>query len=335
MPQGERQTPRIFISHRHDDKEIADIIKSTLQEWTNGNISIFQSSDPQCSTKIGEPLSKELADFLADSSVLFLIYTFKREDWEYCMWECGLAMNKNTKPTKITVLQCSDDTPKPFQDKVRVRFTEDEIMKLTEQFHKDPDFFPGYNQALHPKISPETLKKRGTELYNRLKTVIPEKKDEGRRRWDLLQLALDKAEVKKIQNAKDDDSATELSAQTIPAKCVVKDSFGEAFKHFGFDKQEKGIKFGDLVERWLQNACDYPQEWISELYAEMSRAIRNRPAKPTLECLKSLRSGTDWWFFPIINYVNITSGEDMEFDIYLYQIPPDLKDTIYKEKKYK
>lgn len=42
---SKNNTYEIFLSHRHDDKEVADIIRKQLNKWGFDN-KIFQSSSP-------------------------------------------------------------------------------------------------------------------------------------------------------------------------------------------------------------------------------------------------------------------------------------------------
>ena len=327
-PNEEERKRVIFISHRHADKEIADTIRETLGDWSAGRILFFQSSDPQRSTRIGAPLAGELKNALVNADVVLLVYTFNDQDWSYCMWECGVATDPEMERMQVVVFQCTSDTPAPFQDQVRLSVTEeDEIRKFTEQFHKSPDFFPGFGEALSPDIGQDTLDRMSKSLYEKLSKVIPAKKPEERYRWDFFTLALDSMYVRKIRDERDGESAFKLVVETIPNNCIVKEAFGEAFKHFGFDEFEEGKNFADLVNRWEQSVGDSPKEWISELYAEISRAIRNIPAEPTWACLKSARRGADWWFSPVVNHVRILPDDSMEFDIYIYRVPIDLVPT--------
>ena len=321
--EGEERNRTIFISHRHDDKKIADVIRNTLDEWGVGRISIFQSTGTKLSTRVGAPLSAELKNNLVDANVVILVYTFADKDWSYCMWECGVATDPERGHTKIVVFQCTDDMPTPFQDQVRVRITEDEIRKFTEQFHKDPEFFPGFDEAFSPDVKEDSIYRKSRTLYERLIKVVPAEKFEEMYRWDFLTLALDSTSVRRIRD-ESSESVSKLAADIIPKNCVVKKAFGEAFNHFGFAEFKKGTKLVDIISRWEQNAEDSPKKWIPELYAEISRAIRYESAVPAWACLKSVRLGTDWWFSPVITPVRVFPDDSMEFDIHLYRVPANI-----------
>ena len=46
----------VFISHRHADKEVADVINTHLQKWGIAERQIFQSSRPRQGLSPGDPL---------------------------------------------------------------------------------------------------------------------------------------------------------------------------------------------------------------------------------------------------------------------------------------
>jgi hypothetical protein len=58
------QKPRIFISHRFDDKPIADVIRRNLARW--GFDDIYQAGAPGSGPRVGDSLTDELRDVLED-----------------------------------------------------------------------------------------------------------------------------------------------------------------------------------------------------------------------------------------------------------------------------
>ena len=78
---------KLFLSHRHADKAIADVVRKHLGYWNFPDEDIFQSSVAGRGTKIGEPLVGRLKDAIGQSSLVILLYTFVDEDWSYPMWE--------------------------------------------------------------------------------------------------------------------------------------------------------------------------------------------------------------------------------------------------------
>ncbi len=104
--------PTIFISHRHTDSQIANVINKHLRRWGFPPNSIYQSSAATGrGPRIGEPLAQNLLDALSRANAVLLVYTFAKDDWSYCMWECGVATDPQSPNTRIIVFQTTDDIP--------------------------------------------------------------------------------------------------------------------------------------------------------------------------------------------------------------------------------
>ena len=308
--------PEVFISHRHDDRKLADAIRKHLQLWGIKKKSIFQSSDAQGGSRIGDPLSQALQEALHKANLVLLIYTFSDEDWAYVMWEAGVATDP-AKATRIIVFQCTDDRPKPFQDQVRVRITKEDILRFATQFHKDKDFVPG-DPAWDPEIDEGTLRERSDRLYDSLFTRVPAGKLEELSRWDALTLELAPKFVAQVKKIKDAHGARNILEKNL----VVSREYGQPARHFGFNTFTLNPTFANCVDRWREmtgkNAAD---EWIDGLCAEIWRAINNIPSEPTWEYLRSAVPGADWWLYPVLNHARVLRDKTMEFDLYLYQGP--------------
>ncbi|MDQ6815450.1 MAG: hypothetical protein M3040_17085, partial [Bacteroidota bacterium] len=84
--------PLLFISHKHSDSKIADVIRTFVTMSTLGFVDVYQSSTALAEgPKVGRSLNKQLRETLWKASVLILLYTDHEQDWNYCMWECGVA----------------------------------------------------------------------------------------------------------------------------------------------------------------------------------------------------------------------------------------------------
>lgn len=163
---------KIFLSHRHDDKKIADSIRNVLQEWGNGQLKICQSSDVKVNgSKIGMELTDAQKNALTDNNIVILIYTIADNDWYYCMWECGLATNTNGQDTRIVLFQCTHDLSSLHLEHMRVSPTEESVKLFIQDFHKNPTFFPGSDEAFIPEIDEETLDTRSRDLFIQLRGV--------------------------------------------------------------------------------------------------------------------------------------------------------------------
>jgi hypothetical protein len=116
-----RPRPLLFISHRHADREIADVIREFVTFRSAGDVVVHQSSSSDAAApKIGRNINDELKRTLWRTDVLLLVYTRKDHDWDYCMWECGVAMHAESEDTNVIALQCGRQLPRVFADQVGV-----------------------------------------------------------------------------------------------------------------------------------------------------------------------------------------------------------------------
>ena len=73
--------PTVFISHRHADKPIADVVATFLDERSVGAATIHCSSHPNFRRPTtGDNLGLSLTRALRSSDVVVLIFTSEAED---------------------------------------------------------------------------------------------------------------------------------------------------------------------------------------------------------------------------------------------------------------
>src|SRR5512132_3483736 len=111
----------LFISHKHSDSTIAQVLAAFIEERSNGIVKVHLSSSPNFQgPRFGKALNAELREALWRTEVFVLVYTSSDHDWSYCMWECGVASRPQSPNSTIIVFQCGPDVPAPFQDVLRV-----------------------------------------------------------------------------------------------------------------------------------------------------------------------------------------------------------------------
>ncbi|MGH3911893.1 MAG: TIR domain-containing protein, partial [Pseudonocardiaceae bacterium] len=176
IPLRSDDKPVLFISHRHDDRAIADVLRRFIEARTGGRVVVFQSSSSSAKgPQQGENLRNELKRNLWDSSVIILVYTSNDQDWSFCMWECGLAQASGPTNTKAVVFQCTDQFPTPFADQVRVTVrNEQEIERFVNALLTQPAYFPTLGRAVTDfTAGTEPELEAAHELYSALQEVLP------------------------------------------------------------------------------------------------------------------------------------------------------------------
>jgi hypothetical protein len=318
----------IFLSHRHQDKHIADIFRETFEDWSNGKVHVFQSSHAENAITIGEELDDSIKDAIAHSNVVLLIYTTENEDWSWCMYECGLAQDPEAMDTRIVVFHCTEEPPGPLKHLVTVPFDKAAIETLVEDFHRDSKFFPRHTEALAPNLDDDQITERSRELYDKLYAVIPDINAREVQRYDYLTLRLDLDHVTDLRNLDRETSFKETLARArdvIKEKAVIWKVVGEPHAHFNYEVIPEQLKLTELVERWRKESEHAEHEWHEELYEEMARAVLNRKERALAVPFNSLQPDTDTWFLPVVSRFRIIPTERVaEFDVLLCSIRSDV-----------
>ena len=309
----------IFLSHRHDDKPIADIIRRHLNKWGFDN-KIFQSSSPGHGVVPGGQIKEDIKEALRQVKLLILVYTQTDEDWSYCIWECGLATDLNDRKNRVIVFQFPHNkTPKPFEDEEVVKIDESGVKDFVINFFTKEGFFLG-QPAFKPDISNETLETYFDEFYQELKSVKIPGETKKRFRWDFFTLEMKPDDLAKIK----EKSEKEIDEHELASLCKVTGHFGEALKHFGYNSMEENMTLTDLINRWKKKTDDRQDinsEWIIEIKSELLSAIENSPASPEWKYFNSVRYPKTW-YYPVVQLVRLKSDGSMEFIIYCYRNPP-------------
>ena len=310
-----------FISHRHDDYQLADIVRKHLVDWGVEDEDIFQSSHSEGGARIGEPLSQQLREKLREAKVVVLLYTFGDANWAYCMWESGVATNPSKLDTRIVVLQCTPDILGPFESDVVVRVDENEIHRLAHQVHRVDDFWPGL-PALRSAITDGALSDRAARLYSDLREAVPKRRAEQIRRWDSFALRIDRMAAERAIQLTDDDEH-ELCL-FFKKHCVVVDAFGEAMRHFGYQDFQEGLTLEHLATRWTKatrKLDESSDDWLGLLCRQLWRAANNMASENIWKLMRSGREGTNWWLHLPVNLVTINPDSSMDFHIAIYRVP--------------
>ena len=310
-----------FISHRHDDYQLADLVRKHLVDWGVEDEDIFQSSHCEAGARIGESLNQQLREKLREARVVVLLYTFGDANWAYCMWESGVAINPNKLDTRIVVLQCTPDILGPFGSDVVVRVNETEIQRLAHQVHCMDDFWPGL-PALRPAITDKALGDRAQRFHSELREAVPKRRAEQIRRWDSLTLRLGKVAAEcAVQLGEADEQ--ELCC-FFRENCVIVDAFGDAMRHFGYQDFQEGLTLDHLAVRWTQGTrkMDQPSDdWLGLLCRQLWRAANNMASENIWKLMRSAREGTNWWLHLPVNLVTINPDNSMDFHIAIYRVP--------------
>ncbi len=71
------------------------------------------------------------------------------------MYECGLALQRDTPDTIIKVFTCDDSGPPQFEGRVLVKIKDRaDVLRFTNDFLTDAEFFPDFGEKVAPGFNP-------------------------------------------------------------------------------------------------------------------------------------------------------------------------------------
>lgn len=319
--------PVLFISHRHEDRAIADVLRKFIQARTGGRVSVFQSSSPDAEgPKQGKNVNQELRRALWHASVLILIYTTRDQDWSYCMWECGVAQLPEPSDTKTVVFQSGDQFPEVFADQLRVGLRDEQaIEKFVSDLLTDADYFPKRGRAITEfAAGTDPVRDAARELSEELQQVLPAQgaADEEWPPYPQLTLELTDEQVERIRTAQGTpEERLDIARQIIVDEAVVVGGDGQVgriFRARGFPRTPSmpGLPMRDLVESWKADSPTPSSRWIDDMCRQIMATTRNQ--FPTLRW--QLMRGADrmdvTWYGPVVRYVKkVSSRKCSEIDV--------------------
>jgi hypothetical protein len=325
--------PLVFISHKHVDNKIAEVIRSFITMQSGGRVSVFQSSSPWADApKIGRNLNKQLIDTLWHTSILILVYTTAEQDWSYCMWESGVALHPQSPDTKIILFQCANTSPLVFADQVNVNARNlVDIQKFTNEFLTAPDFFPGSDEPI-TKFLPngQEVASAAADLFQKLTPVLPI--EEPPIEWPaypFLQFELELGYANSIRNLIAEDRS-----KLVQQECFIVGADKHCEQLFGVPSFPSGMTFKQLADNWTAKHSESQSRWVEALSIQISAGAMWEFPPTIWEYMQGFGNGAS--YAPVLTRVRKMPGRGcMQFDVYFYKfdVPVGTKGTLSQLQK--
>jgi hypothetical protein len=317
-----KSKPYLFISHKHVDSKIADVISRFVRMNTGGRVKIFQSSSPGADNpKPGDNLNESLKQALWETEVLILVYTNPNQNWHYCMWECGVASHPGSSNTRIIVFQCAGAALSLFSEQVSVNAKNlVDIQKFTNTFLTDPSFFPSYQGPITDhQPSGQEVAEVAAELFQQLQKVLPVEHEEPSEGWPaqpFLRLQMSQELANRICDA-NPEQGLQLVNEFIQNECVVVESDKVAGFLFGANLSN-GMKFGRILSRWKEAYPNSESKWIEALSKQIMAGAQDEFPPSEWELMQGVNNLN--WYAPMLSRVRrIHSQQCIQFDIYFHK----------------
>jgi hypothetical protein len=105
---------RVFVSHKHEDHELAIRVKQALEELC-GTIECFVSGS---SIGAGTDWNREIRQALARSHLLILLFTNPTRNWDWCLYEAGLytRFGEDHVRSVVSIFHPKGEAPRPLSN---------------------------------------------------------------------------------------------------------------------------------------------------------------------------------------------------------------------------
>jgi hypothetical protein len=323
---GER--PLLFISHKHENRAIASVLRDFLEMNTAGAVEVFQSSSEHATApRAGFSLNQELKEALWRASAFILIYTHPDRDWSFCMYEYGVANSPLSPDTRMILLRCCEATPALFAGQVTVNArSREEVEKFVDQLLTDSGFFRGRGEAITRHASKSrTIALLAEKLWTDLQACMPSSDTPKVEEWPaypFIQLQLPMVHADAIRRAAPADR-TRTAVEILKEEAVVSDYDKVAGRLFNSPAFDKGMKFGALVQTWLEkdDRRDAQSRWVESLCRQMADGARWQFPALSWELMQGIED--DRWYAPMVTRVRRMPDQYLQFDIYFFRFELD------------
>lgn len=319
------EKPLVFISHRHEDKLLADAVGKFLKASSLGRVTVFQSSDAKSEgPKAGGYLTDQLAEVLWKAAVVILIYTRPDADWGWCMLECGLALHPSSPDTRVIVLTCDAPTPPQFEGRVTVKIKDRaDVQRFTNDFLTDPKFLPGFGEAVAGGFhsNDDNVVDAATRLYEALNAIeIPAGGDRADDwpAYPFLRLQLEPEQQQQICR----DGSTEEGIQRavdLVGQATIQDADDEAGRIFGRRRPEAGTAFADLIRSWTDKFPAARPVWLEALAEQIAKGADWAFPPLRWELMRSMDDADAALYAPTVDRIRRWPSMRMQFDVYFHK----------------
>ena len=320
--------PLLFISHKHSDKRIADVIRDFISKYSGGRIDVFQSSSPWAEgPKVARNVNKELKAALWKAHALILVYTTPDHDWNYCMFECGVASHPDSADSKLIVFQCGGTVPSLFSEQLNINARKlEDIQKFTNEFLTDPNFFSGTQKPITRfQRNGQEVVKAAAEFAKDLMQpgILPPEKVDPNDEWPAypyirFELSQKDADgIAKFRGGTRKHAATKI----IQNECAIRKADKYAERLFGVPSFSAGTKLKELRRIWADAHSKLKPKWLDALSAQILDGVMWRLPVVRWEIMRGVND--DACYVPMMSYVRkVPARQSIEFDVFFFKLKP-------------
>jgi len=288
------ETVTIFISHKHEDKKIAQTVKQEL-EAVSSRVHCFISED----IAAGAEWLTEIRQYVEKAHILLLLFTASTSEWDWPLYEVGLATDLSdpsrcrivcvypsgaTPPDPIRAFQAVEASPEGLEVFLRQLFCSQEIV----------DVDPVLNERLREG---ESLTRLARHLSESITTVKPWAYCFTHYLWIDVEDAIDNEEIQ---------------AEAVPQSATV-DPESTALQLFGLAPSPPNRdrwQWDGLLDRLDEESN---QDWVSALGERFRWAAAGSQLKSMTASFTSPADGQS--YRPVLHRAERRRDASMRFEV--------------------
>ena len=155
---------RVFISHKHEDHEVATTVAKLLESISTSLECFVSGSD----IGAGTDWNREIREALKRSHLLVLLFTNPSQNWDWCLYEAGLftRLDEEDVHAVVSLFQPDGAAPRVLENLQGVPARESAIREFLENLCKSTwrvsdDWRRG---PLNPRVRPQVLKEAAEQI---------------------------------------------------------------------------------------------------------------------------------------------------------------------------
>ncbi len=288
----------IFISHKHEDAEVALLLKRNLETLGGDKIDCFVSEH----IPYGSNWFNKIQESLKNADALLLIFTTSDTNWDWPLYEVGLATNlTNLEDCRIiTLYPPGSQPPEPIKHVQAVEASEQGIRYLIIQLICKCDILQS-EEPINPKLENDSdlIDRFAKEISSRFQSVNPWEHHFTNYLWII------------VKNSN-------IERNEVPRDARI-DPCSTALEMFGLSRQPPGRDFWvwqDLIDAFSRgnNRANNNDLWIKELGERFYWASRGSTLKETRSTLLSL-TNTEEIYRPLLHRAQLRPDKSMLFEV--------------------
>ena len=169
-----QDTFKVFVSHKSDDAELAEVFAAELRNLAPDRLECWVSGQDLVA---GADWEREIKKQLAQSHLLVLLFTTPHHTWDWCLYEVGLFIRFEAEDVRavVCVFDPSGTPPAPLHQVQSVRATADALSEqllrplCTQTWEMSDTWQRG---ALLPDVPNEVLEAAAERIAEKFRHVL-------------------------------------------------------------------------------------------------------------------------------------------------------------------